>query len=246
VGQRLKWRRACRDGRQQAFRPLVLREGVAHGEHRQRGITGRDAVAHRGLGQPGCQRVACQLRGRHAVALEGAQGAPMEDAPTALPQLGVDDLDLANLPAQPRPPSVGRRPVQGATLTFKTLYVLVFVAHGRGELVQVNVTAHPTAAWVWRQLIEAPPGATSRGIRSAIEVLSMAATSAGALDGSASTAALHPFDRRVRGRSSRESSGHVGANVWTTSSYWTSELPERGQGFALRQPPCQGTVIAHD
>jgi transposase InsO family protein len=43
------------------------------------------------------------------------------------------------------------------TLTFKTLYVLVFIAHGRCELVHVNVTANPTAAWVWRQLIEATP-----------------------------------------------------------------------------------------
>ena len=41
------------------------------------------------------------------------------------------------------------------TLTFKTLYVLVFIAHGRRELVHVNVTANPTAAWVWRQLIQA-------------------------------------------------------------------------------------------
>jgi hypothetical protein len=43
------------------------------------------------------------------------------------------------------------------TLMFKTLYVLVFIAHGRRELVHVNVTTHPTAAWVWRQLIEATP-----------------------------------------------------------------------------------------
>ena len=43
------------------------------------------------------------------------------------------------------------------TLTFKTLYVLVFIAHGRHELVHVNVTANPTAAWVWRQVIEATP-----------------------------------------------------------------------------------------
>ena len=35
------------------------------------------------------------------------------------------------------------------TLTFKTLYVLVFIAHRRRELVHVNVTANPTAAWVW-------------------------------------------------------------------------------------------------
>jgi transposase InsO family protein len=43
------------------------------------------------------------------------------------------------------------------TLTLKTLYVLVFITHERRELVHVNVTAHPTAAWVWRQVIEATP-----------------------------------------------------------------------------------------
>jgi transposase InsO family protein len=43
------------------------------------------------------------------------------------------------------------------TLTFKTLYVLVFITHGRRELMHVAVTAHPAAAWVWRQLIEATP-----------------------------------------------------------------------------------------
>ena len=43
------------------------------------------------------------------------------------------------------------------TLTFKTLYVLVFIAHDRRQLVHVNVTANPTAAWVWRQIIEATP-----------------------------------------------------------------------------------------
>jgi transposase InsO family protein len=43
------------------------------------------------------------------------------------------------------------------TLTFRTLYVLVFIAHGRRQLVHVHVTANPTAAWVWRQVIEATP-----------------------------------------------------------------------------------------
>jgi transposase InsO family protein len=43
------------------------------------------------------------------------------------------------------------------TLTFKTLYVLLFIAHGRRELIHLGVTAHPTAAWVWRQLVEAAP-----------------------------------------------------------------------------------------
>src|SRR5918998_5007253 len=41
------------------------------------------------------------------------------------------------------------------TVTFRTLYVLFFVTHDRRELVHARVTAHPTAAWVWRQLIEA-------------------------------------------------------------------------------------------
>jgi transposase InsO family protein len=35
--------------------------------------------------------------------------------------------------------------------------VLVFIAHGRRELVHAAVTAHPVAAWVWRQLVEATP-----------------------------------------------------------------------------------------
>jgi transposase InsO family protein len=43
------------------------------------------------------------------------------------------------------------------TLTFRTLYVLLFVEHGRRELAHIAVTAHPNAAWVWRQLINATP-----------------------------------------------------------------------------------------
>jgi transposase InsO family protein len=49
------------------------------------------------------------------------------------------------------------------TLTYRTLYVLLFVGHDRRELVHLNVTSSPTAAWVWRQLIEATPwGCTPR------------------------------------------------------------------------------------
>ena len=43
------------------------------------------------------------------------------------------------------------------TLTFRTLHMLDFVSHARRELVHLNVTASPTAAWVWRQLIAATP-----------------------------------------------------------------------------------------
>ena len=43
------------------------------------------------------------------------------------------------------------------TLTFRTLYVLFLISHDRRRLLHLNVTAHPTTAWVWRQLIEATP-----------------------------------------------------------------------------------------
>jgi transposase InsO family protein len=43
------------------------------------------------------------------------------------------------------------------TLTFRALYVLAFVSHARREVVHLNVTASPTAAWIWRQLIAATP-----------------------------------------------------------------------------------------
>jgi putative transposase len=41
------------------------------------------------------------------------------------------------------------------TATFRTRYVLLFIVHDRRQLLHVNVTTHPTAAWVWRQLIDA-------------------------------------------------------------------------------------------
>ena len=43
------------------------------------------------------------------------------------------------------------------TLTFQTLYVFFLISHGRRRLLHFDVTAHPTAAWVWRQMIEATP-----------------------------------------------------------------------------------------
>ncbi len=43
------------------------------------------------------------------------------------------------------------------TLSFRTLYVLLFITHARRELVHLHATASPTAAWVWRQVINATP-----------------------------------------------------------------------------------------
>ena len=41
------------------------------------------------------------------------------------------------------------------TIGFQTLYVFFFIRHERRELIQCKVTASPTAAWIWRQVIEA-------------------------------------------------------------------------------------------
>lgn len=46
------------------------------------------------------------------------------------------------------------------TLTLSTLYVFFFISHGRRRIEHINVTSHPTAEWVWRQVIEATPWGT--------------------------------------------------------------------------------------
>ena len=43
------------------------------------------------------------------------------------------------------------------TIGFRTLYILFLVSHVRRELMYLNVTASPTAAWVWQQLVNATP-----------------------------------------------------------------------------------------
>jgi hypothetical protein len=41
------------------------------------------------------------------------------------------------------------------TISFRLLYGLLILQHGRRELLWVGVTAHPTAGWIARQLTEA-------------------------------------------------------------------------------------------
>jgi len=43
------------------------------------------------------------------------------------------------------------------TVTFKLLYCFVVLRHDRRQIVHINVTSHPTAAWVGQQLREAFP-----------------------------------------------------------------------------------------
>ena len=43
------------------------------------------------------------------------------------------------------------------TATDRGQYVFFFISHDRRELIHFNVTASPTAAWIWQQLLEATP-----------------------------------------------------------------------------------------
>jgi len=47
------------------------------------------------------------------------------------------------------------------TACFKLLYLWFVIGHGRREILHVNVTAHPTTAWVMQQLRETFPDDTS-------------------------------------------------------------------------------------
>jgi transposase InsO family protein len=47
------------------------------------------------------------------------------------------------------------------TLTLRTFYVFFVISHDRRRIMHWNVTAHPTAPWVWRQIIAATPWNTA-------------------------------------------------------------------------------------
>jgi putative transposase len=45
--------------------------------------------------------------------------------------------------------------------SFRLLYIMIILAHGRRKIVRFNVTKHPTAAWLSQQVIEAFPWETA-------------------------------------------------------------------------------------
>jgi putative transposase len=43
------------------------------------------------------------------------------------------------------------------TVSYRILYVFFLLRHDRREWIHFNVTASPTAAWIWQQVMEATP-----------------------------------------------------------------------------------------
>ena len=97
-------------------------------------------------------------------------------AELALLGYGVAELTVAKYMrrASPRPSPTWRaflsahaRDIVGVdfflvpTLTFRLLFVFVVLRHERRELLELNVTAHPTAVWTAQQIVEAFPDDTA-------------------------------------------------------------------------------------
>ncbi len=90
-------------------------------------------------------------------------------------EVSAETVRRYRLRARRRPPSPSwraflrnhRREIWAAdfftvpTLSLSTLYVFFLISHGRRRIEHINVTKHPNAQWVWRQLIEATPWGTS-------------------------------------------------------------------------------------
>ena len=125
--------------------------------------------------QPGRPRISKELQGliariatgnprRGAVRIQG-------ERPALGYELSAETVRCYRRRAQRPPPSqswrsflANHRPQLWAadcftvqTRSFKTLYVLFFITHARRRIVHFNVTAHPTAPWVWRQWLAATP-----------------------------------------------------------------------------------------
>lgn len=47
------------------------------------------------------------------------------------------------------------------SVSFRLLYVMIILAHDRRKIVRFDITQHPTAAWLSRQVIEAFPWETA-------------------------------------------------------------------------------------
>jgi hypothetical protein len=104
------------------------------------------------------------------------------------------------------------------TIGFQTLYVFFFISHERRELIHCNVTASPTAAWIWRQVIEVTAwGRRPQHLIHDATTLT-AVTSEASWPVLASRTSKRPTGRRWRTRSQSGWFGPYAKSALTTSS----------------------------
>src|ERR1700738_3712599 len=105
------------------------------------------------------------------------------------------------------------------SVSFRLLYVMVILAHGRRRIVRFDVTQHPTAAWLSQQVVEAFPWDTAP---------SFLLRDRDALYGSV-------FSKRVAAM-------EVTEVVTAPSSPWQNTHVERGIALLRRECVAQGVI----
>jgi len=151
------------------------------------------------------------------------------------------------------------------TLTFRLLFVFVVLRHDRRELVHLNVTDHPTAAWTARQIIEPFPEETAPKylLRDRDAIYGEAFTRSVATMGIRQVITAprapwqNPFVERVIGSIRREcldhvlilSEAHLRRLLRAYVAYYNTTRPHQSldnnspQPRAIEPPPC-GRIIA--
>jgi transposase InsO family protein len=138
------------------------------------------------------------------------------------------------------------------TLTFQTLNVFFLISHDRRRLLHFDVTSHPTAAWVWRQMIEATLwGQHPRYLihdRDRVYGADFATRAAGVGIGSIRTPIRSPRANAIAERVVRslgqecldhilpQSQGHVRPVLAGFVSYYNQDRPHRSLGLEAPVP----------
>lgn len=190
----------------------------------------RESDPEHGAGERDLGRTSDSQRIGHA----GHRGGRLRGGEVHTSQTQATFADVARVPGQPPAGPRGDRLLCGATATFRILFGFIVLAHDRRRVVYFNVTAHPTAEWTARQVVQAfPEEAAPRFLlrdrdkvygerfQQAIDGLGI---------GEVVTAARSPWQKPLRGAAQRLPSPR-----WVDSTIATSER-RRDERTRERQP----------
>ncbi|HVB58543.1 MAG TPA: hypothetical protein VNE63_19240 [Candidatus Acidoferrales bacterium] len=105
-----------------------------------------------------------------------------------------------------------------ACASFRLLYVMIILAHNRRKIVRFDVTAHPTAGWLSRQVTEAFPWDTAPRYLLRDRDASYGCCFRNRVEAMGLTEVVSaPLDHPGRTPSSSGASARFAANVWITS-----------------------------
>ena len=128
-----------------------------------------------------------------------------------------------------------------ASATFRLLFVTLILAHDCRKIVRFDVTQHPTAGWLSRQVTEAFPWDTAPRYLLRDRDASYGLGFRNRIDAWALLRSLPRLAHRGKISTLRGSSVRSGGSVWTTSSSSTSPIcAASGWGFRFDEDRKQG------